>query len=333
MKPRIAITRATFPEVVQHLAQHFEVDPNPGDEVLSPEQLVAKLAGKDGAIVTGLDRFDAAVIAKMPRIRALSTWAAGTNNFDVPALTEAGVVVTFAPKVQDEAVADFTWALMLAAARRVTESEHWLRTGVWKGWAYDQFLGPDLHRSTLGIIGMGGIGRAVARRASGFEMRVLYHNRKRLGSDVERAAGGAEYAALDTLLRTADHVVLLLPYSPAVQHLIGAREIALMKPTATLVNIARGGIVDEAALIEALKARRIAAAALDVFEGEPKLNTGLLSLPNVVLTPHIGSASAPARLAAAMLAADNLIAALGLGPSAGRPSNALNPQALQRARV
>lgn len=333
MKPRIAITRATFPEVVQHLAQHFEVDPNPGDEVLSPEQLVAKLAGKDGAIVTGLDRFDAAVIAKMPRIRALSTWAAGTNNFDVPALTEAGVVVTFAPKVQDEAVADFTWALMLAAARRVTESEHWLRTGVWNGWAYDQFLGPDLHRSTLGIIGMGGIGRAVARRASGFEMRVLYHNRNRLGSDVERAAGGAEYAALDTLLRTADHVVLLLPYSPAAHHLVGAREIALMKPTATLVNIARGGIVDEAALIEALKARRIAAAALDVFEGEPKLNPGLLSLPNVVLTPHIGSASAPARLAAAMLAADNLIAALGLGPSAGRPSNALNPQALQRARV
>lgn len=330
MKPRIAITRATFPEVVEHLSQHFEVDPNPTDEWLTPARLLEKLHDKDGAIVTGLDRFDASVIAKLPKLRALSTWAAGYNNFDLPALTAAGVVVTYAPKVQDEAVADFAWALMLAAARRVTESEQWLRTGVWKGWAYDQFLGPDLYGATLGIIGMGGIGRAVARRATGFDMRVLYHNRNRLAPEMERASGNAQYVDKDTLLRTADHIILLLPYSPATHHLIGAGELAAMKPTATLVNIARGGIVDEAALIEALKAQRIAAAGLDVFEGEPKLNPGLLTLPNVVLTPHIGSASAPARRVAAMLAADNLIAAMGLGANAGKPPDALNPDAMNR---
>jgi glyoxylate/hydroxypyruvate/2-ketogluconate reductase len=331
MKQKIAVTRATSPEVLDHLREYFEVEANQADEILSPARLIEVLDGKDGAVVSGPDRFDAAVIARLPGIRALCSWAAGYTNFDLPALSEAGVLVSNAPDIMNEAVADFAWALMLAAARRVTESEHWLRTGVWKGWAYDQFLGPDIHGATLGIIGMGRIGRAIARRAAGFDMRVIYHNRTRLPEATESALR-ARYAAKDELLRDADHVMLALPYTPESRHAIGARELELMKPSATLVNIARGGIVDDAALAAALKAKRIAAAGLDVFEGEPAIHPALLELSNIVLTPHIGSASLPARRASMMQAADNLIAALGHGPQAGHPPSLLNPEALGRAR-
>jgi len=330
MKPKIAVTRATFPQVLEHLRQYFEVEANQSDEILSPARLLQVLDGKAGALVSGLDRFDGPVLARLPSIRALCSWAAGYNNFDLAAMTAAGVLVTNVPDVLNEAVADFAWALMLATARRVTESEHWLRTGVWKGWAYDQFLGPDIHGTTLGILGMGRIGRAIARRASGFDMQVIYHNRTRLPEATE-AAVGARYVGKDELLRQADHVMLVLPYTPESHHAIAARELGLMKPSSTLVNIARGGIVDDAALATALKAKRIAAAGLDVFEGEPAVNPALLQIPNVVLTPHIGSASLPARLTGTMLAADNLIAALGHGPRAGRPPSLLNPEALDRA--
>jgi gluconate 2-dehydrogenase len=236
--------------------------------------------------------------------------AVGYNNVDVAACAARGVVVTNAPDVLTESTADFGFALLLAAARRVTESEQCLRAGRWKRWSYDFFQGLDVHGTTLGVLGMGRIGQAVARRgALGFGMRVIYHNRTRLAPDVE-APLGARWVDKDTLLREADHLVVVVPYSKASHHLIGASDIALMKPSATLINIARGGVVDDDALAQALKERRIAAAGLDVFEGEPRVHPGLLEVTNVVLTPHIASATAATRMQMAMLAADNLIAVL-----------------------
>jgi len=220
---------------------------------------------------------------------------------------------------------------MMAAARRIAESEHWLRAGKWDKWSYDGFLGSDLYGSTLGVIGMGRIGQALARRARGFNMNVIYHNRSRVAPEIEGELN-ATYVSKEDLLRRADHVVLVLPYTADSHHTIGAAELALMKPTATLTNIARGGIVDDAALAVALRDRRIAAAGLDVFEGEPKLNPALLAVPNVVLTPHIASATEATRRAMANLAADNLIAALGEGPRAGRPPNPINPDVIGKAR-
>ncbi|HRH89627.1 MAG TPA: D-glycerate dehydrogenase, partial [Rubrivivax sp.] len=233
------------------------------------------------------------------------------------------------PDVLTETTADFGFALMMAAARRIAESEHFLRAGRWTRWGHDMFAGADVHGATLGVLGMGRIGQAIARRAAlGFGMPVLYHNRSPLDPAIE-AQLGARYVGKDTLLREADHLVLVLPYSAQSHHAIGAAELALMKPSATLTNIARGGIVDDAALAQALRERRLAAAGLDVFEGEPQVHPELLRLPNVVLTPHIASASLPTRRAMARLAADNLIAALGQGPHAGAPPTALNPQVLR----
>jgi len=248
--------------------------------------------------------------------------AVGFNNIDLEAATRAGVLVTNTPDVLNETTADFAWALLLAAARRVTESEHWLRGGQWQKWRYDSFLGADIHGATLGILGMGRIGQAIARRSMGFGMQVVYHNRSRLAPEREAAANQARYVSKEELLRSADHIVLALPYSAQSHHTIGAAELALMKPNATLVNIARGGIVDEAALIDALRAGQIGAAGLDVFENEPAFAPAFLALPNVVLTPHIGSASEPTRRAMANCAADNLIAAL----TGGEPPNLLNPE-------
>jgi len=207
-----------------------------------------------------------------------------------------------------ETTADFGFALMMATARRMTESEHYLRAGLWSQWRYDLFAGAEVHGSTLGILGMGRIGQAIARRgALGFGMKVLYHNRSPLPAQTE-ADLGARWVSKNELFEQADHVVLVLPYSPAVHHIVGAAELALMKPTATLVNIARGGIVDEDALMAALRDGRISAAGLDVFEGEPAFMPGWLALKNVVLTPHIASATMATRLKMADLAADNLIA-------------------------
>jgi len=241
--------------------------------------------------------------------------AVGFNNFDLPALDAAGVWATNTPDVLTETTADFGFALLMATARRVTEAEHYLRAGHWKKWHYAQFAGAEVHGSRLGIIGMGRIGQGIARRAAhGFGMDVLYHNRSRLAPELE-AACGARYATKEELLQSADHVVLVLPYTAESHHCIGAPELALMKPTATLVNIARGGIVDDAALAAALREGRIAAAGLDVFEGEPQVHPGLLAARNVVLTPHIASATVPTRRAMARLAADNLIAFFaGRGP-------------------
>ncbi|MFX1734502.1 D-glycerate dehydrogenase [Paraburkholderia sp. A1RI_3L] len=326
---KILVARPIFADVIERLKQHFEVEWNNGD-VLSADELARRLADKDGALTAG-DPIGAATLAAAPKLRVVSNMAVGYNNFDMAAFNAANVLGTNTPDVLNESTADFGWALMMAAARRIAESEHWLRAGHWQKWSYDGFLGVDLYGSTLGVIGMGRIGQALARRARGFNMRVVYHNRSRVAPEIE-AELNAAYLPKAELLREADHVVLVLPYTAENHHTIGAAELALMKPTATLTNIARGGIVDDAALAEALREKRIAAAGLDVFEGEPNLNPALLTVPNVVLTPHIASATERTRRAMANLAADNLIAGLGKGPRAGQPPNPINPEVIGRAR-
>ena len=325
-KPAVLVARAVFPETLSRLARHFEVEANEDDTVYTRAQLIERLQGKAGAFTTGSERIDAGVLAACPGLRVVANMAVGFNNFDVPACTAAGVLCTNTPDVLTETTADFGFALMMAAARRMAESEHFLRRGEWTKWRYDMFTGSDVHGATLGILGMGRIGQAIARRgALGFGMKVIYHNRSRLAPELE-APLGARHVDKATLLREADHLVLVLPYSPAAHHTIGAAELALMKPTATLTNVARGGIVDDAALAAALRERRIAAAALDVFEGEPAVHPDLLSVPNVVLTPHIASATVATRRAMAELAADNLIAAL----TGGTVKTPINPEVLQR---
>ncbi len=326
MKPKILITRAVFPEVIDHLSQHFDVDSNQSDEAFSEAELTRRLQGKEGVYAKPTTIMSADIIRSAPELRAICNVAVGYNNIDVAAATAAGIMVTNTPDVLNETTADFGWTLLMAAARRVTESEHYVRAGLWKKWTYDAFMGVDVHGSTLGIIGMGRIGQALARRSMGFNMKVIYNNRSRLAPELEAEANNARHVSREELLRTADHVVLVLPYSKESHHLIGAAELALMKPTATLINIARGGIVDDAALIEALSAGKIAAAGLDVFENEPAFNPGFLKLTNVVLTPHIGGASGPTRRAMADCAADNLIAAL----SGHRPPNLLNPESFKQ---
>ena len=312
-KPAVLVTRAIFPEVLEQLGEHFEVEANQQDVLWTPQELAQHLQGKAGVFMTGTDRVDAALLAQCPDLKICANMSVGYNNFDLAAMTAAGVLGTNAPDVLTETTADFGFALLLATARRVTESEHFLRAGLWSRWRFDMFAGAEVHGTTLGIIGMGRIGQGIAKRgALGFGMQVVYHNRSRLDAATE-AECRATYLDKEALLKTADHVVLVVPYSAASHHTIGAAELALMKPTATLINIARGGIVDDAALALALRNRQIAAAGLDVFEGEPAVHPDLLTVPNVVLTPHIASATLGTRRAMAALAVDNLIGYLVKG--------------------
>jgi len=329
-KQRVLVARKVFDDVVERLREHFDVEANEHDEVWSQDELIRRLQGKAGVFIAGGEKIDAALLDACPDLRAVCSMAVGYNNIDVPACTARRVLVSNAPDVLTETTADFGFALMMATARRITESEHFLRRGEWQRWSVDMFAGADVHGATLGILGMGRIGRAIAQRgALGFGMRVIYHNRSRLAPELE-APLGARWVSQEELLRDADHLVIVVPYTPDAHHLIGEAELAQMKRSATLTNVARGGVVDDAALARALRERRIAAAGLDVFEGEPQVHPDLLTVPNVVLTPHIASASIPTRRAMANLAVDNLIAALGVGPQAGRPPTALNPEVLAR---
>ncbi|NBY04914.1 MAG: D-glycerate dehydrogenase [Betaproteobacteria bacterium] len=328
MKPKIIIARAVFSELVERLRQHFEVTDNQADVAWSKAEWTERLSQHVGAFSMGMEPVDEAVLQACPQLKICANMSVGYNNLDVPAMTRHGVLATNAPDVLTETTADFGFALMMATARRIAESEHYLRAGHWKQWRYDLFAGAEVHGSTLGIMGMGRIGQAIARRgAHGFGMPVVYHNRSRLSAEVE-AACGARYVGKDELLQKADHLVLVVPYSKEAHHTIGAAELARMKPSATLTNIARGGIVDDGALIAALREGRIAAAGLDVFEGEPALNPGFLALKNVVLTPHIASSTVATRLAMAHLAADNLIDYL----TQGTARTPLNPEVIGAAR-
>ena len=326
MKPSVIVSRPIYPEVIDRLRTHFDVTAHQTDPEWTPQTWTQALSQHDGALTMGIEPVNAEVLAACKRLRICANLSVGYNNFDVPAMTQHKVLATNAPDVLTETTADFGFALLMAAARRVTESERYIREGHWQKWALESFAGMAVHGSTLGIIGMGRIGQAVAKRgAHGFNMRVIYHNRSRLSAS-EEAACKATYVSKQELLQQADHVVLVLPYSKESHHTIGAAELAQMKPTATLVNIARGGIIDDAALANALAAGQIAAAGLDVFEGEPSVHPDLLKATNVVLTPHIGSSTRATRLAMANLAADNLIAFFGNGTAL----TPLNPEVLNR---
>ena len=315
MKPKLLVASPIFQSVIDALSVQFDVTHNQSDTPWTPDTWKQAIAQHDAALTTGSDPINSNVLGTHPRLKIAANMAVGFNNFDVPAMTSLGVTATNTPDVLTETTADFGFALLMATARRMTESEHFLRAGQWKQWRYDMFAGAEVHGSTLGILGMGRIGQGIARRgAHGFGMKVIYHNRSRLSAESE-AECKATYVSKEELLKTADHVMLVVPYSAASHHTIGAAELAQMKPTATLINIARGGIVDDAALAVALRERRIAAAGLDVFEGEPKVHPDLLTVPNVVLTPHIASASIATRMAMANLAADNLISYFTQGKS------------------
>lgn len=326
MKPKILVTREVFDETLAYLAEHCEVESNQPDKPFDAAALAQHLKDKDGVVCCLTDRIDAALLAECPRVKVVANIAVGYNNIEVPACTARGIMVTNTPGVLDDSTADLAWTLMLATARRLTEAEAYVRAGNWKGWHLKQMLGVDVHHATLGVIGMGRIGQQIVRRAAGFKMRVLYHNRNRLPADVERWLN-AEYATKEQLLAQADFVVLQVPYSPVTHHYIGAAELKQMKPTAILINSTRGGVVDDAALIDALKNGTIRAAGLDVFENEPRLNPGFFDLKNVVLAPHVGSSTEATRRAMAMTAAKNAVAAL----TGGEPPNLLNPEAKSKA--
>lgn len=305
MKPKLLVTRSVFPEVLALLEPVFELETNQDDATWDEAEIGRRSADKDALFVVASDTIGAGVIAAAPRLTMIATGSVGFNQIDLASCARRGIRVTNTPDALTEATADMAWALLMATARRVTESERWLREGHWDRWAWQQFLGSDVHGATLGILGMGRIGSAIARRGRGFDMRILYSNRSAAANEAEL---GATRVERDQLLAEADHLVLVLPYSAATHHTIGAAELARMKPTANLINIARGGIVDDRALATALAEGRIAAAGLDVYEGEPRVAPELLAQRNVVLTPHIGSATRSARLAMATLAARNLLA-------------------------
>ncbi|WP_277188593.1 D-glycerate dehydrogenase [Caballeronia sp. BR00000012568055] len=330
MRASVLVTRASFPDIVDRLRTHFDVSDNPSDTLWTQDELIERLQGKDGAMTAGSDRIDARLLDACPQLKAVCNIGVGYNNVDVAACTERGVLLTNTPDVLTDTTADFGFALMMAAARRITESERYVRDGKWiTTGRFDMLLGADIHGATLGILGMGRIGQSIAKRgAHGFGMKVIYHNRTPLAPEVE-AQCGARYVEKSALMRESDHLIVVVPYSASSHHAIGAAELRQMKSSATLTNIARGGVVDDAALAAVLKEGGIAAAGLDVFEGEPRIHPELLACSNVVLTPHIGSASVATRRAMARLTVDNLVAALGAGPDAGRPPTPVNPEVLR----
>ena len=322
MKPAILVTREVFDDTLAFLAESCDVESNQTDLIPAPDELALRAAGKEGILCCLTDAIDAKLLAAAPNLKAVANIAVGYNNIDVAACTARGVMVTNTPGVLDDSTADFAWALMMAAARRVAELDATIRAGQWTHWQLKQWMGIDVHGATLGIIGMGRIGQAIAKRATGFDMPVLYCNRTQLPAAVEKRLN-ARWVSKGELLAQADFVVLQLPYSKETHHLIGAPELATMKPSAILVNTARGGVVDDGALIDALRSGRIRAAGLDVFEGEPRLNPGFLTLDNAVLAPHVASSTDATRARMAMTAAKNLVAAL----SGAVPPNLLNHDA------
>ena len=326
MKPKVLVTREVFDETLAYLAEHCEVESNQADMPFDPERLAQRLKDKDGVACCLTDPIDAKLLARCPQLKVVANIAVGYNNIDLAACTARGVMVTNTPGVLDDSTADLAFALILATARRLTEVGSYIRAGEWTGWRLKQWLGVDVHHATLGIIGMGRIGQVIAKRALGFDMRVIYHNRTRLAFDIEKRLK-ATWVTRDDLLAQADFVVLQMPYSPQTHHLIGAAELSQMKSSAILINSTRGGVVDDAALIRALKSGTIRAAGLDVFEGEPKLDPGFLELKNVVLAPHVGSSTEATRRAMAMTAARNAVAAL----TGGVPPNLLNPGVKSKA--
>ena len=319
MHPRLLISKRIYPEAVEYLRRRADIEYHDSDQSYPAEELLEHLAGKDGVVSQLTDCFSDPVMAALPALRVISNVAVGFDNIDIEAATRRRIAVTNTPDVLTETTADLAFALLLAAGRRVGEAERFLRAGKWHGWGIDQLCGQDVHHSTLGILGMGRIGRALARRARGFEMKLIYHDTVRAPERIEDELS-LTFVPLETLLGRADFVSVHVPLVPQTRHLISGPQLSLMKRTAVLVNTSRGPVVDEAALAEALEQGEIAAAGLDVYESEPSVEPRLLELENVVLTPHIASASTATRRKMCMMAAENALAAL----DGKRPPNLVN---------
>ncbi len=322
-KPKLLSTHKLFPEARAILDAYFDAEYRQGSDNIPRAELLARVADKDALICLLTDKVNEELLSAAPKLRIAATVSTGYDNIDVPACTRHKVVATHTPGVLEDTVADFTWALMMALARRIAEADELVRTGAWPGWDLDQFIGADVWGKTLGIIGFGRIGQYVARRAQGFQMRVLYSDRNRSPVDVERELR-AEFADLDRVLRESDFITLHVPLLPETRHLMSKETFLKMKRTAFLINTARGPVVDEEALADALQNKTIAGAALDVYEFEPKVNAKLLGCKNTVLTPHIASASLETRTKMAVMAASSAVAVI----EGRRPPNALNADAL-----
>lgn len=322
-RPKVLITRPIQQSVIEQISQHCEVQVHPVDEPMPQELLEASIRDVDGAMPAGV-RISKEIIDAAPRLRVVSNIAVGYDNIDVEACNRRHILVTNTPDVLTEATADLAFALLLAAARRVAEGDRYVRSGHWTHWQWNCLWGTEIHGKTLGLYGFGRIAQATARRARGFSMRILYHARHRVPAGVEKEFA-AEFVDRETLLRQSDFLSLHVPLTPETRHAIGASELALMKPGAFIINAARGPIIDEEALVQALQAGRLAGAGLDVFENEPRVHPALLAMDNVTMMPHVGSATAETRLRMALLASENLLAAL----RGERPPNLVNPEAIK----
>lgn len=327
MAPRIFITRRVFDDAIRYLKSHAEVVGNSTDRVLAPAELRAAAAESDGLLALLTDRIDADLLAACPGLKLVANFAVGYNNIDLDAASARGVLITNTPGVLTETTADFAWALLMAAARRVAEADRFVRDGQFQAWGPRMFLGHDVHGKTLGLIGMGRIGRSVARRATGFGMRILYHDVSEVGPDVGTGLN-ARWAPLEEVFAEADFVSVHVPLLPETRHLLDDAAFARMKPSCIVVNTSRGPVVDERALVRALREARIAGAGIDVYEREPDIEPGLMELDNVVLAPHIASASHQTRLRMCMMAAENLVAGL----NGRRPPNLVNADAWDATR-
>ena len=323
MRPKILSTRPLFSAARAILDQHFDVEYRQPGERISRAGLLKSVAGKEALICLLTEKVDEELLTAAPKLRVAATVSVGYDNIDVEACTRHKVVATNTPGVLDDTTADFAWTLLMAVARRVFEGDAWMRSGTWPGWDLDQLLGADVWGKTLGLMGFGRIGRGVARRSQGFRMRVLYNDAVRAPAEIEKELN-AEFVDRDRLFRESDFISLHVPLLPDTRHLISKENLGKMKRTAFLINTSRGPVVDEAALADALEHKKIAGAALDVFENEPKVHPALLGRKDVILTPHIASASVDTRTKMAVMAADNVVAYF----QGKRPPNALNADAL-----
>lgn len=322
-KPKVLVTRPLFPAARAILDEHFDAEYWTPAERIPRAELLRRVAEKDALVCLLTEKVDEELLAAAAKLRVAATVSVGYDNIDVPACTRHKVVATHTPGVLDETTADFAWTLLMAVARRLVEGDAWMRSGTWPGWDLDQLLGGDIWGKTLGIIGFGRIGRGMARRAQGFHMRVLYHDGVRAPLDVEEELH-ARLAEIDRLLGESDFISLHVPLLPETHHLISAAAFDKMKPAAYLINTSRGPVVDEAALVTALEEKKIAGAALDVYEYEPKVSAELVSRKDVILAPHIASATIETRTKMAVMAATSAAAVL----EGKRPPNALNADAL-----
>jgi glyoxylate reductase len=320
-KRKVFVSRVIPQAALEILQEHVALEINSEDKPLTKPELISRIQGKEGLVCLLTDEIDDEVLGSSPSLRVVSNVAVGFNNIDIEAATRRKIAVTNTPGVLDETTADFTWALLMATARRVVEADRYARAGKYRGWGIMLMLGHDVYGKTLGICGMGRIGKAVARRARGFGMKILYADVQRIGEDSEKELA-IQFVDKDTLLRESDFITLHVPLLPETTHYISGRELSLMKRTAHLINASRGPVVDEEALVGALKTQQIAGAGLDVFEEEPRIHPGFMELDNVVLAPHIASASVETRTRMATMAAGNMIDALG-----GKiPLNIVNPE-------